>query len=346
MKYFFFFCLFFFIPHLASANTYIEQKINGHVMKVIEYNLSDPNYEIKIIKSDDATNLANMLTQNNAITWVNGAFFCPVDYKWCGSERSYSDSERYIKWEKFATQINTGYRAVFAWDQDKNPFIYRSGIINEEDEDQIYYGIGNLPLILYQWQNMLQEYWDNNQIVANMKPKAVRNFICSDKTKEHIYFWLVWDANIDDMVEILKDFWCWDALNLDAGLSTSLIYNNTYILGSKSRDIMDGVAIERVGIDKESINKKSQILSDAIKKLAKNKSKKNTILFTKYIDSYQKQLKALKAKIYAKYTTDVYQTNIVWEQDRVGYKIDVTNKKDFQKILILNQSLENLKETP
>jgi hypothetical protein len=37
-------------------------------MKVIQYDLSSQEYEIKVVKTDDATNLSTLLEENNAIS--------------------------------------------------------------------------------------------------------------------------------------------------------------------------------------------------------------------------------------------------------------------------------------
>lgn len=338
------FLLIFIIPNLAFANTYIEKKVNWHTFKVIEYNLSSKNYEIEIIKTDDATNLWNLLKKNNAITWVNWVFFCPTDYTWCNTSKSFTDNERYIAWEKFATYLTTWDRAVFWWTKDKVPFIYQSGKINENDEDKIYYWLGNYPLLLNEWKNMLEEYWDLWLIDAKMRVKSTRNFICSDEKKENIYFWLVYDANIEELTQALREFWCFDALNLDAGLSTTFMLNNRYLVWPQKRDILDAVAIKRVWLNILEIeeiwkNITKVIISD-IEKRAKNNLEKKEILTTKYIEA----LDNLRKKIYERYSTDIFEENtLVWELEKVWYKIEINNLKNLKLITLVNSVNENLK---
>jgi len=281
------------IPSITHANTFIEKIVSSHKIRVIKYDLSSEIYDIKVVKTDDATSLWNLLKENNAITWINWVFFCPIDYDWCNTTKSFTDNERYIAWEKYASYLTTWDRAVFAWTKDKKPFIYQSWKINENDEDKIYYWLWNYPLLLNEWKNMLEYYYDAWLIFDKLKYKSIRNFICSDKEKKNIYFWLVYDATIDELVEVLSNFWCWDALNLDAGLSTAFIYNWKYLVWPQ-RDILDAVVIERKGLDIKKVlqirDRISKILIERLEKKAKNDKDK----YLNYIKNYIKQLNKLK----------------------------------------------------
>lgn len=331
------------IPSITFANTYIEKNVWGYKIKVIQYNLSNQIYDIKIVKTDDATNLWNLLKQNNAITWVNWVFFCPTDYSWCNTTKSFTDNERYIEWEKFATYLTTWDRAVFWWTKDKVPFIYQSGKINMDNESEIYYWFWNYPLLLSQWENMLEYYWDAWLIDAKMRAKATRNFICSDEKKENIYFWLVYDATIDELAWTLRSFWCYDALNLDAGLSTVFMYNSRYLVWPQKRDILDAVAITRVWLDVNQISeiatKITKVLVEDVEKRSKNNLLKANTILTRYIDS----LDNLRKKIYEKNMSDIVEQNFVWEMETVGYKIEINSLNQLKLVNLVNEVSQNLK---
>lgn len=332
------------IPNLAFANTYIEKKVDGYTFKVIQYELNSQDYEIKVVKTDNSTNLSDLLKQNNAITWVNGVFFCPTDYSWCNTSKSFTDNERYIEWEKFATYLTTWDRAVFAWDVNKVPFIYQSGKINMDWEAEIYYGLGNYPLLLSEWKNMLEEYWEKWLIDGKMKAKGTRNFICSDEKKENIYFGLVYDATLEEATSALRSFGCYDALNLDAGLSTVFMYNNRYLVGPQKRDILDAVAIERKGLDLKEITQIGENITKVLVWDIEKRSKNSLEKTDTYITSYMSALEALRKKAYEKYTEDLYELNFVWELERVWYTIKSPTLKHLKLITLVNEVHENLKK--
>lgn len=338
-----FWCIVCFIPYFAFANTFIEKSVWWYKIKVIEYNLSSNIYDIKVIKTDEAKSLWKLLEENNAITGVNGVFFCPVDYSWCNTTKSFTDSERYIVWEKFASYLTTWDRAVFAWTKDKKPFIFQSWKINMDDEDKIYYWLGNYPLLLSEWKNMLEYYYEAGLIFPKLTYKSTRNFVCSDKEKKNIYFWLVYQATIDELVQVLSEFWCYDALNLDAWASTAFIYNGKYLVWPQPRDILDAVVIERKWFNVMEISQISQkitkILIDKMLLHAKN----NKQQFIKYVENYIQQWENIKSKIYEKYSTDIYENNFVWENEKVWYKIEMNDLKPLKMVYLFNQILYNLK---
>lgn len=331
-------------PFNSYWNSFIERKINWYTIKVIEYNLSSNNYEIKVVKTDDAKSLWSLLEENNAISWINWVFFCPVDYDWCNTTKSFTDNERYIAWEKFASYLTTWDRAVFWWTKDKKPFIYQSWKINIDDEDKIYYWLWNYPLLLNEWKNSLEYYYDAWLIFSKLKYKSTKNFICSDKEKKNIYFWLVFEVTIDELVNVLSSFWCRDALNLDAWLSTAFMYNWKYLIWPQDRDILDAVAIERIWFDVKKNLEVSNKISEILIKKSLDKSKNDKEKQIKYLENYIKQLTKLVWKIYNKYSVNIIETNtLVWEIEKVWYKIEINDLKTLKIIYLLNKIRFNLK---
>ncbi|MBW7954855.1 phosphodiester glycosidase family protein [Candidatus Gracilibacteria bacterium] len=343
------FLLLIIIPNYSFANTYIEQNLYGYKMKVIEYDISSL-YNLKFIKSTqtDERSLKDLLQENNAITGVNGAFFCPGDYSFCKNKVGTTNNERIIEGEFFEGHEFTMNLPMFSIDKDKNSFIYQKDYINGDKFDKIYYGLSNWPLLLQDGNNMLQEYYDLSMIDNKMKVKGTRNFICNNKEKSKIYFGLVYSATIDELAGLLKDFGCSDALNLDAGLSTAFIYNSRYIVGPQ-RNIIDAIGIERDGLVVKDLNNLGEkitniILKDIEKKSGKNKNtkryKKN---YDKLLSKYILSLEELRKNIYSKYSSDIFQTNIVGEKDIIGYKIDLNDLNSLKLVNLVNIVYSNLK---
>jgi hypothetical protein len=65
-------------------------------------------------------------------------------------------------------------------------------------------------------ENMLEYWYDSYLIDFKMKDSMLRNFICNDKEKKHIYFGLIYNVTVDEEIPILTKIGCYDALNLDA----------------------------------------------------------------------------------------------------------------------------------
>lgn len=337
MKKLLLFIFLFFISSQAQAYTFIEKKVNGTLMRVVEYDVWEANYKLKVAVTQTWVELPvdTLLREKNMITGVNGVFFCPSDYSFCVDRPGTTNNERYVNGEKFAVQVETWERAVFAVDKDQNPFIFQSGRINYDDESNIEYGFSNRPLLLHSGSNMLERYYEVGLIDNKMSVKGTRNFVCSTQDKKKIYFWLVYGVTIDELVMTLYDFWCYDALNLDAGLSTALIYNNRHIVGPQ-RPVIDVMGIERTDIDTKILYERGQKAADIIinhtLKRTKNSSKQKEIL-----QKYTKILDEARISIYNKNSSDVLVENLVWEIDNVWYQINLKSKSTLTRVLIINE---------
>jgi hypothetical protein len=330
-KIFLAFCLFI-LPFYTYGNTYIEKEIRWHTIKVIKYNLEDQKYKIKIVKSDSGDNLSNLVTENNWITWINWVFFCPADYRDCKWKENTTNNERYFDGKKYNYWPDTWERVVYGWDKDMIPLLFQSNKINEDIEWNIWNWFSNWPLLLKDWKNQLEHYWEVNMIDAKMRASTTRNFICNDKEKKNIYFWLVYNAVLDDVPVILSDLWCSDALNLDAGASTAFIYNWKYLVWPQ-RNIIDAVVIERKWIDVKS-------LIDQYKKTViqiKNKiSKYNNKRKIKEIEKQIKTLKDVKTYLYNKYSSDIVDKDDNWDEHITWYQIKIDDTTVLKKIYLIN----------
>lgn len=136
-----------------------------------------------------------------------------------------------------------------------------------------------------------------------MKAKATKNFICSNKDWSKIFFGLVYDINIDVLAESLKTVWCYNAINLDAGYSTSFIYNWKYITWPK-REILDWVFIVPKNIDSLKIEKKSKkTMSVLLEKI----SDKNIDDKIKELEKLNILLNKLSQDFYKKHTKKIIE---------------------------------------
>lgn len=327
----------------VNANTFIEKTVSGYKMRVVEYDILAPNYDLRFLKAPEQTeqSLDTILYNNNAISWVNGSFFCPSDYSFCSGKEGTTNNQRYFEGISYEWFEGSWDKPMFVLDKNKNSFIYQRNNLNTDKEGEIFDGLSNWPLLLKDGENQLEGYYDMGVIDAKMKANSTKNFICNSQDKTKIYFWLVYSIDIDTLASVLRDFWCSDALNLDAWLSTSLMYNWKYVVGPQ-RNIIDAVAIIPK-FDIKPLEEKSKKISEYLLTRAENKSKWNEQRKQKILKNYISQLDELKSKIYDKYSTDIIEQNFVWETEKVGYKIEVTNDKFLKIIYMINKINYQLK---
>jgi len=331
---------FLFYSYQVFSYSYISRDLKWYDLKVLKYDITDKKYNIKVFKSDSQKDIKTLLNQNNLISWVNWVFFCPSDYKWCETDTWYTYNERYVEWKKFAFSTDTQDRRVFAFDKDKNPFIYQSFQINETKENDIFYWLWNEPLLLFSWSNMVDYYVENNLLDSKMKMSMDRNFICRDKERKNVYFWIISKIKIVDLPYILLELWCYDAINLDAWLSTNLVYNGRNIIWPTKRWILDGIWIEIFWLDTQKINldaeKISQIIIDKINSISPNDKSRINKNLKKIIDI----ISSYRSSLYDKNSKDIFDTNFVWEIDKVWYEIKIDSLNKTKKIYLLNSILD------
>ncbi len=330
MRLFIFISLFFIGYSYSFANIYIENIIDWHKVRVIKYDINDNKYNLKIWVNKDwnSTSLRELIDKNNWITGVNWVFFCPKSYISCWWIDS-TKNERYFEWVNYSKTSTTGDRAVFWIDTDWQPLFYKTNKINPHREDDIYYWFWNFPLILYEWKNLIPSYDYYWLLDEKMKIKLWRNFVCTNKQNSSIYFWFVDNISLYDISWVLHDIWCYNALNLDAGGSSSMIYNSRDIIGP-GRKIMDWLVIERKWLDTSKLIKTSKLVIKNIDKKLKNKSYEDKIIF---LNNFSNELKKIRTNLYEKNSRNIYNSN--WEIN--WYKIYMNSINNLSTIYILNR---------
>ena len=313
------------------ANTLIERTINWYKAKIIEHSTNSELYDIKIwVHPKDWWTLRSIMWEVGWITWVNWVFECPKDYSVCWW-KNYTINERYVNWEKKAKYKSTWDRVVFAWNKDIEPFLFQTDKINKDKESEIWEGFANHPLLLKDWIPQTEKYHELGLIDYKMKWNWTRNFICSNKSWDKIFFGLIYNINIDKLAVILKDFWCYNAINLDAWNSTSFIYNWKYITWPK-REILDWVFIVPKNIDTKKIDLQAKNIIKNILKKIENSSNKNKIEKLKKLNSL---LNKLSNSIYKKSEIEIFEEKD-WNKIKVWIKTEIKNKSTIENIYLIN----------
>ncbi len=322
------FICYFFINEV-SANNFIDKIVNWYKFRVIKYDLKSPDFEFKIWINPDwkATSLRELMEKNNWISAVNWVYFCPADYREC-KWTDFTINERYVEWKKIAWYDDTWDRVVFALDKTNNPFLFQTNKINPDKENQIFKWLWNFPLLLKDWKNVIEYYFEVNLIDSKMKAKIQRNFICSDKEKRYLYFWYVSDIEMNELPYNLALFGCYDAINLDAWKTSSMIYNSRYIVWP-GRDLLDAIIVERKWLDTKDLVLKLEKVREKIYKQIRFKPIWKQI---KTLDNLSKKLTNTRINIYELNSVYLFDEN--WK--KIWYEINVNSINNLTKLYIIN----------
>jgi len=232
----------------------IIQNIDKHPVRVIKVILDGQDFVVTSLASNGGDTLPNLINKVGGTAGVNGVFFCPDDYNYCGRE-THSISERVFmgNGKDYSTfWPDTSIRMVFGFDKSWVPMLAQNNLGSLQDAwlwtnttdkiDNIYFGLGNFPVFLLDGEDVMYGY--TTYLDAKMKASGNKTFICSTQDKKTVYMWVIWGINLPNMPGYLqKNFDCYNAINLDAGASLGMVYSG-FILDQGSRKrIMDAFVV-------------------------------------------------------------------------------------------------------
>ncbi|MCH8518259.1 phosphodiester glycosidase family protein [Candidatus Gracilibacteria bacterium] len=339
MKKIFFILFLLFLAHgCVEANIFTERKVGDITLRYVTYPIGSEVYSLHTVTSEAVVNIDSLAASKNAISGINGVFFCPADYTECGGQ-NFTINERFIEGRDESFYNDTGDRGVFGWNTDGTPFIYQTGQLNHTERLQIYEGLGNFPIIFFEGRNMLEQYHDLGLIDRRMTSPVSRHFICSNQSGTEIYFGSSTPTSLDSLAPALYGIGCYNALNLDAGASTQFLYNGRR-LASGSRNILDGFVISHSNINVGKIEAEIKQLSHLIE--IRIKRQRNIQRSQEALDRIIGALVHARNDIYNKYSVDIQDES----GSRLRYRLEVTDISELTRVYKINKlerSLRNIR---
>lgn len=102
------------IPAFASKEL-VESKIDGKSVSVVKVMLDGNTRIVTPYAEDGGETFENLLKKAGSDTGINGAYFCPGDYKWCG--KTYTNADRaYEGKQNFKFGGDFGAKGFFGFD--------------------------------------------------------------------------------------------------------------------------------------------------------------------------------------------------------------------------------------
>lgn len=311
----------------SFANDFTKVSLWDITFSYVEYTIWDPNYNFRVVTSDRAQELADIASQNNALTAINGVFFCPADYSQCWG-KDYTINERFVSGQDLSFYDDTGERWVFGWDKNMSPFIFKTGDINADKRANIYEGMGNFPILLVDGKNLIPYYDFIELLDKKMTSNAPRHFICSDKEKTKILIGRSSSVSLEKLAERLPEIGCYDALNLDAGLSSHFIYNGRSLVDGQ-RNVIDAFVIQHKSVMTDELYRK---ISTPMKKLDEKLEKMDKLSRMLLLKKYQQALRNLRNTLYEENSVDILDNN----GKNIGYTIHISDTNILKRVYLIN----------
>ncbi len=260
---------------------FIDSIISWHKVKIIKVVL-DGNHKVITSIAEEWKDLFYFLNKEKGISAINGVYFCPKDYSNCWW-KDYTNAPRFYKWKNYSKYWNDfGVNGVFSFDKSWKPFLVMNHVWGDVPNDlenisynadkikNIYYWLGNFPVLLLKWKSIVNYYSDI--LSDKIKSKWIKNFICYTRDRKIIYMWFVYDIDIYTLSYFIKEkLGCYEAINLDSGWSLWMIYNNK-LIKKNLRPVMDAfVVVETMDASKRQyiISKYWKVISKIVYKIKK-----------------------------------------------------------------------------
>ena len=251
-------CFSFFWNVFAYKELLIENRW-GKPIRVIKVVLDWQDFVITSVANRWWDTLENLIKKVWWDSGINGTFFCPADYSYCGWV-THSSFERVYLWDGAsysASWPETSVRVLFGFDIEWNPFMAQNNYtdhdaglkmnINSDRLDEMEFGMSNYTVLLVEGKNVIDI--NSVQFSSNMYSSANRNFICSTRDGSTVYMWIVGWVSIPKLAEYVQEnFGCYNALALDAWASEAMVYDGNVLARSSGRKIMDAFVV----VDRET----------------------------------------------------------------------------------------------
>lgn len=171
--------------------------------------------------------LSSYYSQNGGFAAINGSYFCPADYSWCGGKLGAFDTPIYNSRNGkllHSDKLFWDNRAMYVFDGSNRPHFFAQA--------KDYNGVGmraaiaNFPGLVSGGQNIVFNYpMDEKQ--RNVKGRR-SGIGASGNT---IFLVVASGATVPDLASIFIALGAENALNLDGGGSSSMMYNGAYKVG-------------------------------------------------------------------------------------------------------------------
>lgn len=328
--------IWFFVNYTSAYQEILIENRGWHAIRVIKVILDWEHFVVSSVAWEWWETIQSLTKKVGGISSINWAFFCPKDYSSCPETVSYY--ERVFKWDGASYSLfwpDTSIRWIFGFTQDGNPLFVQNkisdadvGLISNINADRIsdlYFWISNFPVLLIMWDDVT--VWASEYIDSKMTWKWNRNFICSTEDWKTIYMWYVWTIGVWDMAPYLKEnFGCYNALFLDAGASSAMVYSGKVLSQWSRKLITDAFVV----VDRDTYLALGWTPSDT---------------YTPYVPDYEmtdadwkkvKLIDEVMDEIFVKYGKSKYQTELIkmvrWLASKDG--VSPSKKAIYNKVLI------------
>lgn len=217
-------------PYSKYERKTIETSRGSFSVDVLTINLGNPSLRIITDTANDddcydncpTKSLMAYVQQHNGFAAIHGTYFCPPDYAQCAGKVASFDFPVYnTRLGKFinSSKLFWSNRAMVAFDAANKAYFFREA--NSFGGINVKAAIVNYPALL-----------SAGQIVVNEGAYTQKGTRGAIGFKGHLlYLVIARNASIADMAYVMQALGAENAMNLDGGGSSAMVYNGAYKVG-------------------------------------------------------------------------------------------------------------------
>lgn len=228
------------------GNGYSRQSVTADtgtfVVDIIAADLNSTRVIVDTASDGDCSNncpvlpLSTYVARSGAYAGINGTFFCPTEYPSCAGKTNSFDTLLMNKNKVYFNSANNVYSTV--------PLVYVNGTEFGIRVSSNWGRTTGVDMVLAMQPLLISggniAYGSSSD--TKFTNKGTRNFIAHKGSTAFIG--TIYNANMTDSAHVLRALGMDDALNLDEGGSTALMFNGQYINGP-GRNIPNAVLFVR-----------------------------------------------------------------------------------------------------
>lgn len=249
---------------ISIAHQLIEEVRGGRRVRVIQIDLLNQDFDVvtSLKHQGEVWSLKQLMDQVGGVTAINGVFFRPDEpvYARFGQANT-TISERIFMWDGASYsnyRPDTWVRWIFGIDNNRRALLVQNNLsqmgsyianTNSGLIHTLQYGLWNFPILLDSGVNVSPYFQDEINSSPSLRSSTLRrSFICAQSNKTTLFMGFVDSISLYDLGDYLRTYFnCWDALNLDAGWSSAMIFDDDFVIWPW-RPVMDAwVVVPRVG---------------------------------------------------------------------------------------------------
>ncbi len=217
-------------PSAGYSRQQVDTPVGSYLVDIVAADLNSTRVVVDTASSGDCTtdcpvdSLASFVSRSGGYAGINGPYFCPASYPSCAGKTNSFDTLIMNKDKTYFNSDNNVYSTVPAVVFSGNSARFVSQSLQWGRDTGVDAVIASQPMLMLNGQRVF-----GGDGEPKREGKGSRSFIGT--TGSTVYIGVVRNASVAEVAYVLETMGISNALNLDSGGSTAMMYQGRYYAG-------------------------------------------------------------------------------------------------------------------